>query len=127
MLSNDAYHFYHTFVNSLDTDADITSDGSRISPRGGREPSKGGGPEHTILPNSPKNCMKLKEFGCRGGGGVRPSRPPLDPPLFTVLFCIYFTLSLSSYVHVRLLLRKAGLQLTPNCPLIQHNGNFLKY
>ena len=25
--------------------------------------------------------MKLKEFGCRGGGGVRPSRPPLDPPL----------------------------------------------
>ena len=46
------------------------SDGSRISPRGGREPSKGGGREHTILPNSPKNCMKLKEFGCRGGACI---------------------------------------------------------
>ena len=36
---------------------------------------QGGGREHTILPNSPKNCMKLKEFG-RRRGGVRPSRPP---------------------------------------------------
>ena len=33
---------------------------------------RGGG--GLILPNSPKNCMKLKEFG-HGGGGVRPSRP----------------------------------------------------
>ena len=46
-------------------------------PRGGRE--------HAILPNSPKNCMKLKEFG-RRGGGVRPSRPPLDPPLNVISF-----------------------------------------
>ena len=50
-------------------------------PQGGCEPSKGGR-EHTILPNSPKNCMKLKEFGRQGG--VRPSRPPLDPPLNTL-------------------------------------------
>ena len=29
--------------------------------------------------------MKLKEFG-RRGGGVRPSRPPLDPPLYFIQF-----------------------------------------
>ena len=52
------------------------SGGSRIFPRGGREPSRGG----VNTPNFPKNCMKSKEFG-RPGGGVRPSRPPLDPPM----------------------------------------------
>ena len=48
-----------------------TSGGSRIFPRGGREPSRGG----VNTPNFPENCMKSKEFG-RPGGGVRPSRPP---------------------------------------------------
>ena len=33
-----------------------------------------GGRQHTILPNFPKSCMKLKEFG---PGGSHPSRPPL--------------------------------------------------
>ena len=34
----------------------------------------GGGRQHTILPNSPKNCMKLKEFGPLGARpGQRPS------------------------------------------------------
>ena len=47
------------------------SGGSRIFPRGGREPSRGG----VNTPNFPENCMKSKEFG-RPGGGVRPSRPP---------------------------------------------------
>ena len=28
---------------------------------------RGGGCQHTILPNFPKNCMKLKEFGPPGG------------------------------------------------------------
>ena len=42
----------------------VISGGSRISPRWGRQ--------HTILPNFPKNCMKLKEFGPKG---ARPSRP----------------------------------------------------
>ena len=41
----------------------------------------GRGPEHTILPNSPKDCMKLKEFRRLGGGGGRGSPRPLDPPL----------------------------------------------
>ena len=54
----------------------INSGGSRIFPRGGREPSRGG----VNTPNFPENCMKSKEFG-RPGGGVRPSRPPLDPPM----------------------------------------------
>ena len=48
-----------------------SSGGSRISPRWGRQPS-GVGHQHRILPNFPKNCMKLKEFGARG--------PSLSPP-----------------------------------------------
>ena len=38
-------------------------------PRGGRANSPGGwgGRQHTILLNFPQNCMKLKEFGPRGG------------------------------------------------------------
>ena len=55
------------------------SGGSTISPRRGRQLP--GGRQHKILPNFPKNCMKLKEFGPREGGSARPSRPPLDPPL----------------------------------------------
>ena len=50
-------------------------------PEGGREPSRGG----VNTPNFPENCMKSKEFG-RPGGGVRPSRPPLDPPMFCDIF-----------------------------------------
>ena len=48
---------------------------SRISPRRGHQLPGGGGHQHTNLPNFPKNCMKLKEFG-------RMSLTlPLDPPL----------------------------------------------
>ena len=36
-------------------------------PRGGGANSPGGGRQHTILPNFPINCMKLKEFGPGGG------------------------------------------------------------
>ena len=36
---------------------------------------QGGGRQHTILPNSPKNCMKLKEFGPLG---ARPGQTLLD-------------------------------------------------
>ena len=39
-------------------------------PRGGRR--------HTILPNFPKNYMKLKEFGPPGGASLA---APLDSPL----------------------------------------------
>ena len=58
-------------------------------PQGGGVNPPRGGREHAILPNSPKNCMKLKEFG-RRGGGVRPSRPPLDPPLQLDLYKVNF-------------------------------------
>ena len=53
----------------------VTDPGFPQGGGGGVNPPRGGR-EHAILPNSPKNCMKLKEFG-RRGGGVRPSRPPL--------------------------------------------------
>ena len=49
-------------------------------PRGGGANSPRGR-QHTILPNFPKNCMKLKEFGPEGGGGGASLPPPLDPPL----------------------------------------------
>ena len=45
-------------------------------PRGGGANSPEGR-QHTILPNFPENCMKLKEFGPRGGRGARVSRAPL--------------------------------------------------
>ena len=34
----------------------------------------------TIFQFFAKNCMKMKEFG-PPGGGARPWRPPLDPPM----------------------------------------------
>ena len=46
-------------------------------PRGGGANSPGGR-QHMILPIFPKNCMKSKEFGPRGGASLA---PPLDPPL----------------------------------------------
>ena len=52
----------------------MCSGGSRISPRWGRQPSRGR--QHTILPKIPKNFVKLKEFG-PPGGRMRPSPPPL--------------------------------------------------
>ena len=42
-------------------------------------PTPQGVRQHTILPNFPKNCMKLKEFGSQGGRASL--APPLDPPL----------------------------------------------
>ena len=65
---------------NVHNDVTLGSGGSRIFPRGGREPSRGG----VNTPNFPENCMKSKEFG-RPGGGVRPSRPPLDPPMLGIL------------------------------------------
>ena len=47
--------------------------------------SIGGGvnpPRGVILQNSPKNCMKLKEFGCPGGRASL--TPPLDPPMVMI-------------------------------------------
>ena len=34
-----------------------------------------------------ENCMKMKEFGPKGGG-ARPWRPPLDPPMTCGIGCL---------------------------------------
>ena len=47
-------------------------------PRGGAGIPPGGC-QHTVLPNVPKNCMKLKEFGPQGG--TRPNFYYVDLPL----------------------------------------------
>ena len=56
-------------------------------PRGGGANSPGGR-QHTILPNFPKNCMKLKEFG-PPGEGARPKFYYVDPPLASIAHDIY--------------------------------------
>ena len=51
-------------------------------PRGGcANPKGGGGRQPIIWPIFPENCMKMKKIWPRGGG-ARPLRPPLDPPLY---------------------------------------------
>ena len=56
------------------------SGGSRIFPGGGAPTPKSA----IIFQFFAKNCMKMKEFG-PPGGGARPWRPPLDPPMKCVL------------------------------------------
>ena len=53
-------------------------------PRGGGANPKGGGCQPIIWPTFPENCMKMKKFWA--GGGMHPSHPPLDLPLFSVNF-----------------------------------------
>ena len=65
-----------TAVCAADHDTYIISSRSRISLRRGCQLPRGC--QHTILPNFPKNCMELKEFGPQGG--AHPSCP-LDLPL----------------------------------------------
>ena len=48
--------------------------------RGGGANPQGGGANLLFCPNFPENCMKMKEFGPRGGGGASLA-PPLDPPM----------------------------------------------
>ena len=59
-------------------------------PRGGGANSPGGGRQHMILPYFPEKCMKLKEFGPRGGGHASlafPLDPPLDKGCMVGLIC----------------------------------------
>ena len=55
-------------------------------------PTLRGGRQDTILLKFPENCMKLKKIR-PPGGGARPLRPPLDPPLrwltVTIRVCGY--------------------------------------
>ena len=54
----------------------LSSDGSRISQRGCANCKGGGTKNKLFLPIFPKNCMKLNNFGPRGGGGAHPWHPP---------------------------------------------------
>ena len=49
------------------------------------------GHQHTILPNFPKNCMKLKEFGPRGASFTAPLDPPLKMMAIPRLSCPRFS------------------------------------
>ena len=66
------------------------SGGSRISLRRGT--NSPGGCQQTMLPNFPKNCMKLKEFGPPGGHTSLTS--PLGPPL-----PLGFKARLGTFIH----------------------------
>ena len=55
--------------------------------QGGANSPGGGGCQHTILPKFPENCMKLKEFGCPGGGGA-PCAPPKSATGFVKTFSL---------------------------------------
>ena len=68
-------------------------------PRGGGANSRGGR-QHTVLPNFPKNCMKLKEFGLRGAGGGASLAPPLDPPLLVELEEILSKVLRKETIHI---------------------------
>ena len=74
----------------------VCSGGSRISLRWGRQLSRGR--QYTILPNSSKNCMKLKEFGPPGRRGAHPSCP-LDPHCFEIIYLGVWMISKSFYRH----------------------------
>ena len=54
----------------------LVSGGSSIFPRAGAPTPKIAIIFHIFA----ENCMKMKEFG-PPGGGARPWRPPLDPPM----------------------------------------------
>ena len=61
---------------------------SRISQTGGAN-FQGGGANLLFGQFFTKNCIKMKEFG-PGGGGVRPWRHPLDPPMNLFVQCIKY-------------------------------------
>ena len=66
---------------------------------GGDTNFPGGGANLLLNQNFPKNCMKMKEFGPRGG--VYSWRPPLDPLLY--LFLVPKSCTLVPMYHVNVL------------------------
>ena len=81
-------------------------------PRGGGANSSGGC-QHTILPNLPENCMKLKEFGPRGAcvphAPLTSASSTFNHVVFPQYITIYF-LILEGFVCVKLL--KLSRQIT---------------
>ena len=76
------------------------SGGSRISQTGGANP-QGGGANLLFCPIFPKNCMKMKEFGPRGGGGA--SLAPLRSVNVTDGRCLVSCFN--SLINVKLMLQ----------------------
>ena len=64
-------------MDALGNTSGISSGGSRIFPGGAPTPKSA-----IIFQFFAENCMKMKEFG-PPGGGARPWRPPLDPPMIS--------------------------------------------
>ena len=64
-------------MNTLKSSLSSVADRGFLRGEGANPAGWGGGRQHTILPNFPKNCLKLKEFG----GGARPKIYYIDPPL----------------------------------------------
>ena len=74
-------HYWHVATDiwwsSVETCSNSVADPG--FPRGGGANSPGGR-QHMILPNFSKTAWNWKNLGPQGGG-ARPLRPPLDPPL----------------------------------------------
>ena len=58
----------------------IFSGGSRISQRGVRQLQRWGR-QPIIFANFPQKLHEIEEIWIKRGGGARPWRPPLDPPM----------------------------------------------
>ena len=96
-------HFEHDIPPALlldDQEQTQTSGGSRISQKGAPTP-KVGSPTYYLTNFFPENCMKMKEFGLRGGSCV-PGAPPLgsanaDLPEFCTFLSV---MSVNKLMHV---------------------------
>ena len=59
--------------------------GSRIPCRRGRQPSRGGR-QHTIFVKFSEKLHEIEKILGRRGGGALRVRPPLNPPLWSVIY-----------------------------------------
>ena len=86
-----------------------SSGGSRISLRRGRQPSRGDGRQHTILPNFPENY--IKRTWVPGGASLA---PPLDPPLASVVINMDILFEFHSFACIQHILLQLFC-LTDSC------------
>ena len=70
-------HTVFSEIRCIEIDNEVVYKYISVADPGGTNPC-----QHTILPNFPKNCMKLKNLDPQG---ARVPRAPLDPPLHLIL------------------------------------------